>query len=147
MTLATALPAALRTAIKESEPITALLAKWKGEPSIHTRQPVPEGAKYPMVVIPSQNAAASDQDALVSRRPVLIRDVLVYGDNLESTRQVDEVAELIFLLLHRQKFALSIEGYRVIDIVARRATAAPTSDEKKVGRLIPLTIRLQASTG
>lgn len=147
MTLNLALPAALRTAIIENEPIVALLGRWKREPSVHTRRPAPEGADYPMVIIPPENAAASDQDGLRSKRPVLQRDVLVYGDNLGSTREVDEAADLIFALLHRQKWALSIEGFRVIDIVARRPSAAPTSDEKKVGRVIPLTIRLQDLAG
>lgn len=144
MTLASALPAAIRTAIVENEGIAALLGKWKGEPSVHTRRPAPEGAEYPMVIIPSENAAASDQDGLTSRRPVLIRDVLVYGKNPADYREVDDAAELIFLLFHRQKWSLSIEGYSVVDIVARRPTIAPTSDDKRVGRLIPLTIRLQA---
>jgi hypothetical protein len=147
MTLATALPAAIRSAIIGNAPIVALLGQYENEPSVHTRRPAPEGAEYPMVIVPSESASASDQDMMRRQIPVLGRDVLIYGRNPKDYREVDEAAELIFLLFHRQKWALSIEGYRVLDIVARRPTAAPTSDEKKVGRLVPLTIRLQGLAG
>jgi hypothetical protein len=146
MTL-TVLPAAIRSAIIASPPIVALLGLYEREPSVHTRRPAPEGAAYPMVIIPSENAAASDQDALRSKRPVLQRDVLIFGQNPKDYREVDEAAELIFTLFHRQRFAISVPGYHVIDIVARRPMAAPTSDEKRVGRLVPLTIRLQDLAG
>lgn len=147
MTLATALPAAFRTALIANAPLAALLASYKGQPAVFTRRPVPSDAKYPLVIVPSENAASSDQDGLRSKRPVLQRDVLVYGDNLDSLRQVDEAAELIFLQFHRQKWSLQIEGFRVIDIVARRPLQAPASDAKKVGRVVPMTLRLQDLAG
>jgi hypothetical protein len=146
MTL-TVLPAAIRSAIIANAPIVALLGEYENAASVHTRRPAPQGAAYPMVIIPSENAAASDEDALRTQRPVLQRDVLVYGENPKHYREVDEAAELIFQLFHRQRFAISVPGWHVIDIVARRPMAAPTSDEKRVGRMVPLTIRLQDLAG
>lgn len=147
MTLATALPAAFRLAIIANEPVAELLGRYKGEPGVFTRRPVPDDAKYPLVLVPSENASASDQDMLRRKVPVLQRDLLVYGDNPKDYRAVDEIAELLFLQFHREKWSLDIEGYRVVDIVARRPVAAPTSDEKKVGRLVTMTLRLQDLAG
>jgi hypothetical protein len=138
---------AIRTAIIEATPISELLGKYSGSPGVFTRRPVPEGALYPLVIVPSENAGASDEDGLRSFRPVLQKDVLVYGEQPDQYRLVDDLADALFVLFHRQKRSISVEGFHVIDIVARRPIQAPTSDAKRVGRLVPLTIRLQDLAG
>lgn len=147
MTLALSLPAAIRTTMIGSDDLAAFLSGYKGEPAVFTKRPAPTDAQYPLALIASQNAAASDQDMLVSRVSVLQRDISVYGRATDQVREVDQAAELIYLMFHRQKWSLSIEGFHVIDIVARRPSEAPSDDNKLIGRLVPLTIRLQDLSG
>lgn len=119
------------------------LARYKDAPGIFTRRPVPAAAEYPMIVTPSFNAGATNEDGLRSRRPVLVRDVIVYGLQPGDYRVVDTVAGLISQHFHRNRFALSIEGYQVVDIVADMPRAAPTDNDKQVGRLVQLQLRLK----
>lgn len=123
--------------------ICALLGEWEDVPAIHTRRPVPADTGTPFVIAPSTNAAAGNMDGLTTDRPILIRDLVIYGVKDADYRAVDTAAEMIADRLHRNRFALAIEGWKVIDIEANRPIPAPADGNKDVGRLVSLRIRLQ----
>lgn len=113
-----------------------------------TRVPVPENATFPLVVIPF-NSVTTDQDALVERRTVIMRDIMVYGNiaaagtDEDHTRRVDEVAFELRRMFHRNKRALSNTPYHVIDIVVSGPRPAPVDDNKTTGRMVTLTLRIE----
>lgn len=135
----------LRDAILGSAPIVALLGEFDGESSVHTRRPAPKGAGYPMCMI-SGDVAITDQDALASFRPVIMRDIAFYGEQPRHYRDVERLGLLGRDLFHRQRFSLQSEQFHVIDIVASGPIIAPTEDDKIVGRLLMLTIRIQPAS-
>lgn len=147
------LDAPLRTAVMAMVDVTDLLGTYIGEPSVFTRRPVPGEGTYPMVVI-SPNLARGDADALVTKRPIVMRDVTAYGYSIRDTvelgqvdqyREVEEIAERLFQNFHRTKDYLvqdAIEGYHVVDVVASGPVPAPVDNVRLIGRVVTLTIRL-----
>ena len=144
----TDLAPALRAAILANAYITSRLATWQGTPAVLTRQPVPEDVSFPCVVLPF-NSVTMDQDALIDKRTVIVRDVMAYGNiaapgtTEDQTRQVDEVAYELRRLFHRNRAILGNTPYHVIDIVANGPRPAPVDDDKTVGRMVTLTLRIQ----
>ena len=130
---------AIRTAILADATIVALLSTYLGEAAVFTRRPVPTGTTYPLVVI-SDDVSVTDRDALVSRRPVVIRDVLVYGNKPAQYRVVEQIAYLLRELFHRQKGSLTNADYDIIEVQVFGPRTAPTSDDEIIGRLVSLTI-------
>lgn len=139
--------AAIRSSLLGNAAIVDFLGVWKGAASIHTRRPVPKDAPYPLILASSTNAGATNEDGLISRRPLLVRDVFVYGVQPTDLREVDAVAEMISAHFHRKRFALSIPGYHVLDIIADRPRPAPVDNDSQVGRLIQLQLRLKDLSG
>jgi len=142
----------LRRAVMAMTDITDMLGTYIGEPSIFTRRPVPGEATYPMVVI-SPNIARGDQDALGTKRPVVMRDVTAYGYTVRETtelgqidqyREVEQIAELLYEGFHRNKDFLYLEdeGYHLVDVVASGPIPAPVDNVRLIGRVVTLTIRL-----
>lgn len=111
-------------------------------PSIHTRRPVPEGAEYPMIVV-NPDTSITNEDWLRSRRPVIVRDIIVYGELDSQYRVVEEIAYYLRDKFHRQKSSIEVSGYGVIDIVVVGPFPAPTDDFQHIARGITLTVRLQ----
>lgn len=139
---------ALRAAVIANAAISSELSQWQGEPAVFTRLPIPEDATFPCVVIPF-DASTLDQDALVSRRTVIMRDIMVYGNiaapgtSDDDTRIVDDIARELRTMFHRNKAALVNTSYHVIDIVVNGPRPAPVDDDKTVGRMVTLTLRIQ----
>lgn len=137
------LAAPLYAALSADAVITALLGTFLSGPSIHTRRPVPEGAEYPMLIV-SANVGVTDEDGLVSRRPVLVRDIIAYGEQDGQYRTIETLGELLRTKFHRQRHAFTISGFHVVDVVATGPIPAPTDDFNHVARVVTLTIRLLA---
>ena len=135
----------IRTAIINEAPISGLLSEWQGEPSVFTRRPTPPNVSGVMVVI-SEDIALNDFDGLDSDRPMVIRDVAVYGDNPDDYRTVELVAYEIRKLFHRSKLSITNDEYYIIDMVATGPRSAPTSDEEIIGRVVTLTVKLRNKT-
>ena len=140
MSLNLAIP--LREAIIANVAVSGQLAQWEGEPAVFTRLPVPADAPYPFVLI-SADISMGDQDSLVTRRPLVRRDLLIYGLQPDHYRLVEDLGYLLRTQFHRQRFALSVPGYGVTDIVAQGPVVAPTDSEQEVARVVPLQVRLQ----
>lgn len=128
--------------------IVAELGAWRGEPAVFAYRPIPDDAPDPVIII-NEDAAIGDEDGLRSSRPVVQRDVVVYGrrappgDPTDQSPAVERIGYLIRELFHRQKFSVRPEAYSVTDIVARGPVAAPADDDGEIGRLVSLTIRLR----
>lgn len=137
---------ALRAAIVNDSVISPLLGLYNGGPSVHTRRPVPDAAGYPMVVI-SGDVSITDFDAIDSFRSVIVRDIAVYGQQDAQTaseyRTVEEIGYLLRTLFHRNKDAVLVDDYHVIDVRASGPRVAPTEDEKSVGRVVTVSVRVQ----
>jgi hypothetical protein len=131
----------LRAAILAAPAITSKLGVYNGAPSVHTRRPVASDAPYPMVVI--SKVTRTDNDGISDFRPLQVVDINTYGPQPEAFRDIEKVAELIYVLFHRQS-NIVVPGYSVTDIRCKGPSPAPVDDETKVGRRVTLTIRLFA---
>lgn len=137
---------AIREALIDEVPISSELATYEGAPAVFTRRPVPADAEYPMVVV--NEIAVGDEDGLKSDRPLCMYDVAFYGLNAapgspeDQLRIVQAIAILARKLFHRQRWALQVGGFHVIDIRASGPVPAPVDDDKEVGRVVSLTVRL-----
>lgn len=143
----------LRDAVLGLTEVTDLLGTYAGEPSVFTRRPVPGEGTFPMIVI-SPDIAVTDQDALVSFRPVVMRDLAVYGQTIRETselgqqddyRSIETIAYALRDAFHRRREMLFVDDHHVIDIVASGPIPAPTGDDRLLGRVVTLTIRLSKS--
>jgi len=147
MSFSAAVSEGLREALLGVSAITELLGTYQGEPSIYTRRPVPSGATYPALVI-GPNVFMRDQDFLTSRLPIIGRDIVVYGQMAapgsedDQYRDVEEIADGVYDLFHRNRLSLLVDGFHVVDVVANGPIASPTENERLIGRAVPLTIRL-----
>lgn len=140
MSLNLAIP--LRTAVIGNIAVSGLLAQWQGEPAVFTRRPVPSDAPYPMIVI-NPDISIGNQDSLKTRRPVVRRDLLIYGLQPDDYRAVEDMGYLLRDQFHRQPRSVVIPGFGVIDIVATGPMAAPVDSEIEVARVVGLQLRLQ----
>lgn len=133
----------IRNALVGASSITSLLPAYLNGYPVFTRRPVPDDAPFPNLVV-SPDVAADEQDGVADQRPVLQRDVMVYGRNTTDAeyRAVEAVARQVHTLFHRQRNSITVSGWGVVDVVARFPMPAPTDDEQTVGRVVPLTIRL-----
>jgi hypothetical protein len=138
----------IRTAILADSTITALLSTYQGAASVHTRIPVPTGVSLPHIVI-GPDVAVSDYDGLRSDRPIVLRDVFVYGaagsSRQDDYRDVETIAYALRALFHRQKSVLSVDDYDVVSVTVSGPVPAPSNDEEIIGRVVTLTIRLRSS--
>lgn len=133
---------ALRDSVIDAIAISSQLGDYKGEPSVHTRRPAPAGATYPMVMI-SPDVGVTDGDGLNSDRPIVVKDVAVYGKQPGDYRTVEALGYALRDHFHRNRRSIVPDGYSVIDVQARGPVPAPTDDDKTVGRAVSLTIRLR----
>lgn len=130
----------LRDALLAAPAISGLLGEYASNPAIFTRLPVPADAPAVYIVIPPVTAL-TDEDGLDSLRPVIVRDIAVFGKQPDDYRTVEQIAYTIRDLFHRQRFSVINTGYDVVSITASGPLVAPVSDSQTVGRLITLTIQ------
>lgn len=133
------LAADIRTAIVADLTITGLLSS---ATAVFTRRPVKDDAVRPLIVV-SEDISITDADGLISNRPIVIRDILIYGNQPTDFRDVETLGYLIRDLFHRQKDAITSTTHDVLDIRAAGPRAAPTSDDEVVGRVVSLTFLLR----
>ena len=65
------------------------------------------------------------------------------GSAQDDTRKVEQAADLSRELLHRQRFAVQVAGFSVIEILAGGPVPGPTDDDNEVARIVSLRIRLR----
>lgn len=132
----------LRTAIVENYALIQLLATYKGAPAVFTRLPAPNDALYPMITI-SPDLAVGNEDGVNDWRPVIIRGISVYSknDTAAEYRDADDIAYRIRNLFHRQRDAITVPHWNVIDIQAQGPEPV-FQDDQSEGRVVTLTVRL-----
>lgn len=138
---------AFREALIAAAPISSVLSVYDEEPAVFTRRPVPDAAEYPLIIV-NDPASLGDADGLTSSHPVWSGDIAIYGQKgapgtaEDHTRIVQQAALAVRTLFHRQKWALSVGGFNVIDIRATGPVPAPVDDDKTIGRIVSLIVRL-----
>lgn len=110
--------------------------------TVYTRRPVPSGATYPMIVV-SEDIVSTDRDLVASPMLFIVRDILIYGQNdtSENYREVESIAYAVRDKFHRRPDNISVNGWHIVDVIARGPIAAPTDDNTTVGRVVTLSIR------
>ena len=133
----------LRDALVGSVTITGNLSAYLGSYPVFTRLPVPDDAPSPLVVV-SPGMSLGEEDGIKDDRPLLSRDILIYGDNDTPAKYntVEEIAFAVRDLFHRQRTALTVAGWTVVRITAAPPRPAPVDDEQTVGRLVELSVLL-----
>ena len=131
----------IRNALYPDELVTGLIGTYLGGPSIHTRRPVPVQAMYPMVVI-SPAISVTDEDGIKSDRPVVVYDIIVYGQKDTSYRDIETLAFILRRKFHREREVIRVPGYHVIDIEVSGPIPGPTDDQEYVARVVSLQVRL-----
>lgn len=134
--------APLRTALISVAEISGPLALWNNEPAVFTRRPVPADASFPMIVI-NPAAAITDQDYLDRQLPIVMRDIGIYGRQPDDVRIVDAISYAIRDHFHRNRWAITPDGFGVIQIIARGPFPGPTDSATTIGRIVGLTIQLR----
>lgn len=132
----------LRTAIIGNVSITALLPAYLGGYPVFTRRPVPNDAPYPLIII-SPDTNVTNDDGINDYRPISFRNINVYSanDTPEHYRQADTLAYLIRNLLHRNRQAIVVTGWNVVDIQVEGPQPSP-SDDQSEGRILIVSTRL-----
>lgn len=132
----------LRAAIVANSGITALLATYAGSPAVFTNIPVPEGISYPIITI-SGDLIVPNDDGLNDWRPIPQRLISVFAlnDTPEHYRLADTIAYLLRDLFHRQRQAITVSGWHVIEIEVDGPSPVPSEDQT-VGRGLTLDLRL-----
>jgi len=124
------------------------LDQYQGQPAVFAFRPVPEDAGD-LIILINPDSSIGNADALRSRRPIVTRDIAIYGrkgtpgDVSDQSPVVEALGYQVRDLFHLQKFAVQPAGYSVIDIVATGPVPAPVDDDGEVGRVVSLTIRLR----
>lgn len=133
----------IRTALLGETIITTLLQTYQSSKPIFTRRPVPDTAPMPLIIV-SPDVNIFDEDGVHDQRPVIRRDVSVYGknDKAENYRTVEVIAYAVRDLFHRNREAIVVPDWDVIDVRAAGPRPAPVDEDQTVGRLVELTVRL-----
>lgn len=140
------LSAPIRTALVGASGITDEMDAYKSSYPIFTKMPVPDDAPT-MLVLVSSGFSVAENDGLTDERPVLQRDVMFYGrrstdPDQDQYRAVERMAFAAHALFHRQRLAITVSGWSVIDVTVTGPAPAPVDDEQTVGRMISLTVSL-----
>lgn len=135
---------AIRTALIEDAEVQNFAGEWRGAPAVATRRPVPAEFPARMLLI-NPDAAIGNEDAINSDRPIVVRDIAIYGNQPDDYREVEALGYHLRTKFHRQKWSIEPEGYSVVDIVVSGPIPGPVDDDKTVARIVSLTIRLRRS--
>lgn len=132
----------LRAALIGETGITSLLQAYKGSFPVFTRRPVDDTAPYPLLIV-SPDINITDEDGVNDERPVIRRDISIYGRNDKvAYHVVENIAFVVRGLFHRNREAITVVNYNVIDIRAAGPRPAAVDDEQTVGRVVELVVRL-----
>lgn len=134
---------ALRSAILAYAPIASQLAAYENSKAVFTRRPTPDDVDFPLIVV-SEDIAIGNTDGVNDLRPVVIRDVSVYGSNADPAqyRVVEQIGYSLRTLFHRHPEVIVLTGWKVVSVVATGPRPAPVDYEQDVGRRVELSIQL-----
>ena len=135
----------LRNALINAVAIQALVASYQGSYAVFTRRPTPDNV-YPQIVV-SGEITFGNEDGNNYFAPMMTRDVTAWGLNDVATnfRNVEVLGRAIRDLFQRQRSSIVVPSWNVTDIQCRGPVRAPSDDDKLVGRLVSVTVRLSAA--
>jgi len=90
--------------------LVAMLATYRGAPAIFTVDPPPADAVLPYIVTAGE-AVHRPFDTKLTRGREIWRDVRCYANDTGSADTIEQIAERVRALLHRQIF--SIDGFSI----------------------------------
>jgi hypothetical protein len=125
--------------------LAALLATYEGAPAVFTTDPAPQDASLPYIVSAGAvSQAPYDTKDSNARGRTLLRDVRCYTARDGSAETVEEIAERVRALLHRQ--ALTVADWA---ICVAECTGPVAADEAEAyGRVVTVRwIVFEAESG
>lgn len=126
---------ALYNELADDETLTDLLATYNDKPAIFTTEPVPGDASKPYII--SAGAVAQEpNDTKTGQGRIVTRDIRCYAEADGSAETVEDIAERVRTLLHRQ--ALDVSGYTCIITEASGPMAA--DEEDAYGRIVTIRV-------
>jgi hypothetical protein len=134
----------LRSAIVGNASITALLPAYKGSFPVYTLRPVPTDAPLPMMIV-SEDMGVLDNDGVNDFRPTFTRAIMAYSanDTPDNARKAFALALLTRDLFHRNRQAIVVSGWTVVQITAT-GPAPSFADDQNKGMAVTLAIELAA---
>lgn len=115
--------------------LTALLATYDGNPAIFTTDPAPGDADLPYIVTAGEvTQTPFDTKNLYGRD--LIRDVRCYTEASGSTIVIEQIAERVRYLLHRQSIAITDFEWVLSDC----SGPLPADETDAYGRILSLRL-------
>lgn len=135
------LPAAFYSALTGDSTVTGYLGTYAASPCIFTKVPVPSDAPYPMLVV-MPPASVTDFDFLTTKNLRVIQDLIVYGRQDDDYRDVESLAWYLRTMFARDKDAVTLTDWSVLDIQVVGPSPAPVSDMQNVARRVELTLQL-----
>jgi len=132
----------IRNAIIASSEITSLLEPYAGSYPVFTHRPVPADSPRIVIVI-SQDIASDDQDGLNDFRPVIIRDIIVFGQNepADRFRKVQQIARYIHSLFHHKRYSINVPGWITVLVQATGPISLP-QDDQTVAEVVTVQVTL-----
>lgn len=136
----------IRDVIVANSIITSRLTAYKGSFPVFTRRPVPLDVTFPVIVIGPDVSQNNTADGINDFRPLVIRDVIVYGgnDSAESYRGTEILAYALRTLFHRQR-TIIVPNWNVLLVNVNGPQPAPTDDDSLTARMVTLNIQLAKS--
>jgi hypothetical protein len=133
----------IRNALLARAAITTRLPNYLDSKTVFTRRPVPADAPFPMIIV-SPDITLGDTDGIADERPIIERDISIYGKNDTVARYnvVEELGYEVRNMFRRNWKAITVPGWKVVQIFAAGPIMAPVDDEQTVGRLVSLTVQL-----
>ena len=120
--------------------LVGLLSTYGGNPAVFTSDPAPGDATLPYIVTAGEvSHAPFDTKTTLGRR--FLRDVRCYADADGSAVDVEEIAERVRALLHRQE--LTVSGF---DWVLSECSGPIAADERDAyGRIVTVAVTIEES--
>ena len=106
----TAISKAFSDVLSADVTLAGLLASYGGSPAVFTADPAPADAVKPYVVTAGE-AVHRPFDTKLTRGREIWRDVRCYANDTGSADTIEQIAERVRALLHRQIF--SIDGFSI----------------------------------
>lgn len=133
----------LRTALISSGAITSLLVPYKNSYPIFTRRPVPDDAPDIGIII-SSDIITDEQDGINDFRPIITRDIIIYGPNdipADKYRRVEQLSFEVRNLFHNKSDVITVPGWTVVLITVNGPLPIYREDQS-VLTAVTLAIRL-----
>ena len=131
------LTAAIYARLAGDATLAGLVASYRGQPAIFTTDPAPGDATLPYIVS-AGDVAQRPYEAKNRGGREVFRDVRCYAPAVGSAVTVEEMAERVRALLHRQ--ALAVDGF---ELWVAQVTGPTVADEADAyGRIVSVRLVL-----